>query len=94
LKKKKQKKKKKKLWYNVTAANIICEMLHTVQVSFIVFAVTCRPVRGFTQPPAQWEPGAVFLGLKRPEYEAGQDLLLSDEVTNARNSTCVTHLSS
>jgi hypothetical protein len=84
---------------------LICDimlLLRTLSVKCLIqykyhslfFAITSKPVRGFTQLPVQWEPGAVFLGVKRPEYEAGQDLLLNDEVTNTLSSTCVTHLSS
>jgi hypothetical protein len=41
-----------------------------------------RPVLGPTQPPIQWVPGALSLGVKRPGREADNSLPSSAEVKN------------
>jgi hypothetical protein len=38
--------------------------------AIFLFATGSRPVLGPTQPPTQWVPGALSLGLKRPGREA------------------------
>jgi hypothetical protein len=40
-----------------------------------------------TQPPIQWVPGTLFLGVKRPEPEADHSPPSSAKVKNAWNYT-------
>jgi hypothetical protein len=42
--------------------------------------VVSRPVLRPTQPPIQWVPGALSLGVKRPGREAGHALPSSADV--------------
>jgi len=35
----------------------------------IFLTTTSRPALGLTQPPIQWTPGALSLGLKQPRHE-------------------------
>jgi hypothetical protein len=42
---------------------------------------------GPTQPPLQWVPGALSLGVKRPECEADHSPPSSAEVKNVRSYT-------
>jgi hypothetical protein len=35
-----------------------------------LFTTASRTVLGYTQPPIQWVPGALYLGVKRPGREA------------------------
>jgi hypothetical protein len=46
-----------------------------------------RPALGPTQPRIQWVPGALSLGVKRPEREADHSPPSSSEVKNAWNYT-------
>jgi hypothetical protein len=46
-----------------------------------------RPALGLTQPPIQWIPGALSLGLKRPGREADHSPPSSAEVKNAWSYT-------
>jgi hypothetical protein len=39
-------------------------------VGIFLFTTASRPALGPTQPPIQWVPGALYLGLKRPGSEA------------------------
>jgi hypothetical protein len=41
------------------------------------FTTASRPVLGPTQPPIQWVPGALFLGVKRPGCETDHSPLSS-----------------
>jgi hypothetical protein len=50
--------------------------------SFLFDAVS-RPALGSTQPPIQWEPGALSFGIKRPGREANYSPPSSAEVKNA-----------
>jgi hypothetical protein len=40
-------------------------------LGIFLFDTVSRPVLGPTQPPIQWVPGALSLGVKRPGREAG-----------------------
>jgi len=44
--------------------------LGRVNMGFFLFTTVSRPVLGPTQPPVQWIPGALSLGVKRPGREA------------------------
>jgi hypothetical protein len=46
-----------------------------------------RPALGPTQPPTQWAPVALSLGVKRPGREANHSLPSSAEVKNAWSYT-------
>jgi hypothetical protein len=49
-----------------------------------IFLVTVsRPALGPTQPPIQWLPGALSLGVKRPGREADHSFPPSVETKNA-----------
>jgi hypothetical protein len=50
---------------------------------FSIFATASRPVLGPTQPPIQWVPGALSLGVKRPGREACHSPPSSAEIKNA-----------
>jgi hypothetical protein len=49
-------------------------------VGIFPFIIASRPVLGPTQPPIQWVPGALSLGIKRPRREAYHSLPSSAEV--------------
>jgi hypothetical protein len=51
------------------------------------FTTVSRPVLGPTQPPIQWVPGALFLGVKWPGREADQSSTSSVEVKNTWSFT-------
>jgi hypothetical protein len=51
------------------------------------FTTTTRLVLGHTQPPIQWIPGAISLGVKRPGREAVHSPPSSSEVKNAWSYT-------
>jgi hypothetical protein len=42
-----------------------------------------------TQPPIQWVPGTLYLGVKQPGHEADHPPLSSAEVKNVCARTCV-----
>jgi hypothetical protein len=44
------------------------------------FSMSSRLALGFTQPPIQWVPGALSLGVKRPVREADHSPPASAEV--------------
>jgi hypothetical protein len=48
-----------------------------------LFTIISRPGLGPTRPPIQWLPGALSLGVKRPEREADRSHPSSSEVKNA-----------
>jgi hypothetical protein len=52
-------------------------------LGIFLFITTSRPSLGPTQPPIQWVPGAVSLGVKRPGHEADLSPPSSAEVKNA-----------
>jgi hypothetical protein len=39
-------------------------------LGIFLFTIASRPALGPTQPPIQWVPGALSLGVKRPGHEA------------------------
>jgi len=47
-----------------------------------LFAPVSRLFLRPTQPPIQWVPGALSLGIKQPDCEAGHSLLFNVEVKN------------
>jgi hypothetical protein len=51
------------------------------------FTTVPRKALESTQPPIQWVPGALFLGVKRPRYEADHSPPSSAEVKNAWSYT-------
>jgi hypothetical protein len=54
-----------------------------VGVEISLFTTASRTALGPTQPPIQWVPGALSLGIKRPGREADQSPPSSAEVKNA-----------
>jgi hypothetical protein len=57
------------------------------RLRFFLFITASRTVLGPTQPPIQWVPGALSLGVKRPGREAGHIPPSSAEVKNAWSYT-------
>jgi hypothetical protein len=53
-----------------------------------LFTTASRTALRCTQPPIQWVPGALFLGVQRPTREANHSLPPSAEVKNAWSYTC------
>jgi hypothetical protein len=49
-------------------------------LGIFLFTTASRPVLGPTQPPIQWVPGALSLGIKWPGREADHSLPSSAEV--------------
>jgi hypothetical protein len=56
-------------------------------LGIFLFTTASRPALGPTQPPIQWVPGAVSLGIKRPGCEADHTPPSSAEVKNAWSYT-------
>jgi hypothetical protein len=52
-------------------------------LGIFLLTTVCRPALGPTQPPIQWVPGALSLGVKRPRGEADHSSPSSTEVKNA-----------
>jgi len=52
----------------------------TILKSIFLFITASRPTLGPAQPPIQWVPGALSLGVKRPGREADYSPLSSAEV--------------
>jgi hypothetical protein len=71
--------------------NIAIEYLdqgfETQQWLGIFFTTMSRPALGPTQPPSQWVPGALSLGVKRPGHEADHSPPSCAEVKNAWSYT-------
>jgi hypothetical protein len=57
-----------------------------------LFTTASRPGLGPIQPPIQWVPGALSLGIKRPGHEADHSLPSSVEVKNTWSYTSTTPL--
>jgi hypothetical protein len=64
------------------------ESRHGLEI--FLFTTASRRSLGSTQPPIQWIPGALSLGVKRPRREADHSLPSSAEVKNAWNFTSTT----
>jgi hypothetical protein len=56
-------------------------------LGIFLFTTASRTAVGSTQPSIQWVPGALSLGVKRPESEADHLSLSSAEVKNAWSYT-------
>jgi hypothetical protein len=52
-------------------------------LGIFLFATVYRPALEPTQPPIQWVPGALSLGVKRPGRESDHSPLSSAEAKNA-----------
>jgi hypothetical protein len=50
------------------------------ELGIFLFTTASRPALGPTQPPIQWVPGALFLGVKRPGREADHSPPYSAEI--------------
>jgi hypothetical protein len=50
------------------------------KVKNFLFSTSSKPVLGSTQPPIQWLPWVLSLGVKRPGYEADHSPATSAEV--------------
>jgi len=53
-----------------------------------LFTTASRTALGLTQPPIQWAPGALSLGVKRPGRKADHSSPSTDEVKNAFMAWC------
>jgi hypothetical protein len=53
----------------------------------IFFNTMSKPALGSTQPPIQWVPGALSLGVKQPGHEADHQLHLVLKAKNACSCT-------
>jgi len=56
-------------------------------LGIFLFTTASRPALGPTQPPIQWVPGALSLGLKLPGREADHSPPSSAEVKNVWSYT-------
>jgi hypothetical protein len=56
-------------------------------LGIFLFTTASRPALGHTQPPIQWVPGALSLGVKRLGREADHSPPSSSEVKNAWRNT-------
>jgi hypothetical protein len=50
------------------------------ELGIFLFTTVSRPTQGPTQPPIQWVPGILSLGVKRPEREADHSPPSSSDV--------------
>jgi hypothetical protein len=60
-------------------------------ISFL-FATASRSALGPTQPPIQWVPGAISLGVKRPGCKTNHSPKSNAEVTNVWSYTSIPHI--
>jgi hypothetical protein len=58
-------------------------------LGIFLFATASRPALGPNQPPIQWIPGALSLGVKQPRREADHSPPYSDEVRNTWSYTSI-----
>jgi hypothetical protein len=58
-------------------------------LGIFLFTTASRPARGSTQPPIQWVPGALSLGLKRPWREADHSPPSNTEIKNPWSYTSI-----
>jgi hypothetical protein len=62
------------------------------ELGIFLFTTVSRPALGPTQPPIQWVPGALSLGVKRRGCEADHSPPSTAEVKSAWNYTSITPL--
>jgi hypothetical protein len=65
--------------FNKNLYNLDVEIV-VAYVGIFLFTTASRTALGPTQPPVQWIPGSLSLGLKRPGHEADHSLPSSAEV--------------
>jgi hypothetical protein len=58
-------------------------------LGIFLFTTASRMALGPTQPPIQWVPGALSLGVKQPEREVDHSPPCSAEVKNAWSYTSI-----
>jgi hypothetical protein len=59
------------------------------ELKIFLFTTASKPALGPTQPPIQWTPGALSMGIKWPGSEADDTPPSSAEVKNAWNYTSI-----
>jgi hypothetical protein len=59
----------------------------------LLLSITFRPALGPTQPPIQWVPGAVSMGVKHQGHEAGHSPPFSFKVKNSEAIDPLLHMS-
>jgi hypothetical protein len=76
------------IWTTVNPSNLFSLSFVSRQgLGFFLFTIESRTVLGPTQPPIQWAPGALSLGVKLPGREADHSPSSSAEVKNAWSYT-------
>jgi hypothetical protein len=72
-----------------TSYRLLMRTLLQISFKHISSSLTtaCRTALGSTQPPIQWVPGALSLGVKRPGREADHSPPSNTEVKNACSYT-------
>jgi hypothetical protein len=60
-----------------------CSVKKSAGLGIFLFTTASRLALGSAQPPIQWVPGALSLGVKLPEREADHSPPSSAEVKNA-----------
>jgi hypothetical protein len=61
---------------------IIIVAVIVIIIIIIIIIIVSTQALGHTQPPIQWVPGAISLGIKRPGHEADHSPPFSAEVRN------------
>jgi hypothetical protein len=74
-------------WYSATLRSELWEFGSRQGLGIFLFTTASRPALMPTQPPMQWVPGALSLGVKRLWREADHSRPSSAEVKNAWNCT-------
>jgi hypothetical protein len=64
-----------------------CRVRFPMGAENFLFTTASRTTLGPTQPPTQWVPGTLSLGVKRPGREADHSPPTSSEVKNAWSYT-------
>jgi hypothetical protein len=71
-------------------STLFCSCFNTYEsicVEILLFTTASRPALGPTQPPIQWVPGFLSLGIKRPGSEADHSSPSSALIKNAWSYT-------